>query len=336
VLTPVSEIVDTGVGLNLIRETVLPEDWERYRIPGLPAFHIVGAGYRRLMQKGNITYTVQLGTLKVKARFIAVQGLAAECILGCQFIDRQEQVTLPREKRVTLANVSVIPILQDSDPHPVAGQPKPPKELPPSTKVRVAKMILLPPRSECVVPVQCAAPGLRFLQTRLRDNATAVLMVNSVAEILPNRPLTIRVVNKSMKIRRLPKGTVLGHALPHPTAMVALIEDPDVSEDPPEVMMNTPDKNYLRWSMGFRGIRRHYAIAPISMGILGRRPCNWPLTNGRSCRDTRHARKTSLDVEWETRSGAFDSAPDLYTPGTKPGALSAISSRTQGTGPGLS
>jgi Retroviral aspartyl protease len=117
VLTPVSAILDTGAGPNLIRESVLPEDWERYQIPGLPAFHIVGAGGRRLMQKGNITFTVQLGTLKVQALFIVVRGLAAECILGCQFIDRQVQVILPREKRVTLANGSVIPILQDSDPH---------------------------------------------------------------------------------------------------------------------------------------------------------------------------------------------------------------------------
>jgi Retroviral aspartyl protease len=49
VLTPVSAILDTGAGPNMIRETVLPEDWERYRIPGLPAFHIVGAGGRRIM-----------------------------------------------------------------------------------------------------------------------------------------------------------------------------------------------------------------------------------------------------------------------------------------------
>jgi Retroviral aspartyl protease len=107
VLTPVFGILDTGAGPNLIRESVLPEDWERYRIPGIPAFHIVGAGGRRLVQKGNITLTVQLGTLKVQARFIVVQGLTAECILGCQFIDRQEQVILPREKWFKLANGSV-------------------------------------------------------------------------------------------------------------------------------------------------------------------------------------------------------------------------------------
>jgi hypothetical protein len=103
VLRPVSAILDTGAGPNLIREKVLPEDWERYRIPGPPEFHIVGAGGRRLLQKGNITLTVQLGTIKVQARFIVVESLAAECILGCQFIDRQVQAIHPKEKRVTLA-----------------------------------------------------------------------------------------------------------------------------------------------------------------------------------------------------------------------------------------
>jgi hypothetical protein len=51
---------------------------ERYRIPGPPELHIVGAGGRRLLQKGNITLTVQLGTIKVQARFIVVESLAAE------------------------------------------------------------------------------------------------------------------------------------------------------------------------------------------------------------------------------------------------------------------
>ena len=173
---------------------------------------------------------MQLGTIKVQARFIVVEGLAAECILGCQFIDRQVQAIHPKEKRVTLANGSVIPIIHDSGPPVCERSPMPPKELPPSTKVRVSKMIVLPPRSECVVPVQCAAPGLRFLQARLRDNATGVHMANGVAEIWPNQPFTVRVVNTSMKTRRLPKGMILGHALPHPTAMVALIEYPEVAQ----------------------------------------------------------------------------------------------------------
>jgi Retroviral aspartyl protease len=75
VLTPVSAILDTGAGPNLIREKVLPEDWECYRIPGTPEFHIVGAGGRKILQKGNILLTLQLGTIKVQTRFIVVEGL---------------------------------------------------------------------------------------------------------------------------------------------------------------------------------------------------------------------------------------------------------------------
>jgi hypothetical protein len=96
----------------------------------------------------------------------------------------------------------------------------------------VSKMIVLRPRSACVVPVQCADPGLRFLQTRLRDNAAAVRMANVVAEIWPNQPFNVRVLNSSMKTHRLQKGMVLGHALPNPTSMVALIADTDVVDVP--------------------------------------------------------------------------------------------------------
>jgi hypothetical protein len=39
-------------------------------------------------------------------------------------------------------------------------------------------------------------------------------------------------LNTSMKTHRLPKGMVLGHALSHPTSMVALIADTDVVDVP--------------------------------------------------------------------------------------------------------
>jgi hypothetical protein len=93
-------------------------------------------------------------------------------------------------------------------------------------------MIILPPRSEFVVAVQCAATGLRFLQARLRDNAAGVHMANGVAQIWPNQPFNVRVLNTSTKTHRLPKGIVLDHALPHPTSMMALIADTDVVDVP--------------------------------------------------------------------------------------------------------
>ena len=107
-MVPVRAILDTGAGPNLIREEVLPEDWERSRLPGTPAYQIIGAGGRPLRQKGVIAMHVQLGTLRVQSLFVVVTSLAAECILGCQFINRHVRMILPKEKRVVLTNDNVV------------------------------------------------------------------------------------------------------------------------------------------------------------------------------------------------------------------------------------
>jgi hypothetical protein len=226
VSSPVRAILDTGAGPNLVREEVLPEDWERHRIPGEPECHIVGAGGRRLQQRGVVQLYTQVGRLRTRMKFIVVAGLAAECILGCLFINRHVQTILPKEKKVLLSDDSVVSILQDSEELTPSGQKSSKKKATsPSTKVRVAKFKKLPPRTECLVQVQCEAPGLRYLQALLRESSLGVYMANGVADILPQQPFTVRVINTSIRERTLPKGMVLGHALPHPQKIVALVDD---------------------------------------------------------------------------------------------------------------
>jgi hypothetical protein len=58
----------------------------------------------------------------------------------------------------------------------------------------------------------------------MRGSSLGIYFANGLAEILPNRPFRVRVVNSSEKDRKLPKGMVLGLALPHPTGIVALTE----------------------------------------------------------------------------------------------------------------
>ena len=253
VATPLRAILDTGAGPNLIREEMLTEDWERYRIADAPTYKIVGAGGRRLNQKGFVTLCVQLGNLRTKARFVIVAGLAADCILGCQFIDRHVKNILPREKRVTLMDDSVVSILRDSEALPESRKNEP--EALPVTKVRVAKFTTVPARAECTVWVQCAAPGLRFLQALQRGNTLGTYMANGVAEILPMQPFAVRVINTSDKERRLPKGMILGHALPHPLGIVAvtelekssrLQEQYVLTQDPPP-LPDRPDVDGPNW-----------------------------------------------------------------------------------------
>jgi hypothetical protein len=35
-LVPVKAVLDTGAGHKLVREDILPRDWERWRVPNLP------------------------------------------------------------------------------------------------------------------------------------------------------------------------------------------------------------------------------------------------------------------------------------------------------------
>jgi Retroviral aspartyl protease len=240
-MAPVRAMLDTGAGPNLIREKILPEDWERRRLSGTPAYKIIGAGGRPIRQRGVITMHMQLGTLRVQSRFVVVTSLAAECILGCQFINRHVRMILPKEKRVVLANENMVSILQDSEDRPYIGKVSSPEQVPstplPSSKVRVARLTIVPPRAEVCVEALCAAPGLCFLQALARGNNLGAYMFNGIANILPNKPFQVRVINTSEIARTIPKGMILEHALPHPTGIIALADDEEIFGEyrkPPE------------------------------------------------------------------------------------------------------
>jgi hypothetical protein len=234
VISPVRAILDTGAGPNLVRASILTDDWERYRVLGEPTLNIVGAGGRRLRQKGTVSMIVEVGRLQIKSGFLVIEGLAADCLRGCLFINKHVTAILPKEKKVRLSNAIVIPILRDSDQLQPRLEKEPRMESP-STKVRVAKFTTVPSMSESFVWVQCAAPGLRFLQSHAKPHdALAISMANGIADILPLQPFPIKVLTTSTRDRVIPKGMVLRHALPHPKGIIAL-----TSEKPPPVTERT-------------------------------------------------------------------------------------------------
>ena len=192
ILSPTRAILDTGAGPNLVRSNLLPDDWERFRVHTTPSIPIVEANGRRLRQKGTVTLFAELGKLRVKAQFLVVEGLATECILGCQFINRHVAAILPKEKVVRLSDASTIPILKDSDPLlPLEERVKTPEG--PSTKIRVSKFTKVPSRSETLVWVQCSSPGLQFLQSLLKTHENlGISMGNGIADVLPSQRFPLR------------------------------------------------------------------------------------------------------------------------------------------------
>jgi hypothetical protein len=66
----------------------------------------------------------------------------------------------------------------------------------PSTTVRVDKFTTVQILSESLVWVQCAAPGLRVLQSQAKSHdALGIYMGNGIADITHLQPFPIKVLN---------------------------------------------------------------------------------------------------------------------------------------------
>jgi hypothetical protein len=224
VLFPVRAVLDTGAGPYLVREDIMPKDWERWRVPNIPLPRITKASSKKILAKGVIVLYVQLGTTVHRVRFYAAPGLTVPCILGCNFIYLHVKAILPKEKKVDLHDGASVAIDNESDSNSNAP-PREPATLA-STKVRAAQRVVIPPRCEAHVAVKTAAIELCLIQNRIRSGPGQGLnLANGIAEVRPQVPFKVRVINTSHQERILPKGMVLGVAIPHPEQVVSLSSD---------------------------------------------------------------------------------------------------------------
>jgi hypothetical protein len=102
------------------------------------------------------------------------------------------------------------------------------KSPPPShSKLKLAKPIQKPPRCEARVMVASSTSSLCFLQNSGRTHERhKISMANGVAEVQAHVPFGVRVINTSNQSRSLPKGIILGWALPHPAQILAVPDSP--------------------------------------------------------------------------------------------------------------
>jgi hypothetical protein len=151
-------------------------------------------------------------------------GLAVPCILGCNFSNLHVKAILPKEKKVDLHDGSSVAIANESDSASKAPSREP--AMLASTKVRAAQRVVIPPRCEAHVVVQTAASDLCLIQNRIRAGpGQGLSLANGIAEVRPQVPFKVRVINTSHQERILPKGMVLGVALLHPEQVVSVAND---------------------------------------------------------------------------------------------------------------
>jgi hypothetical protein len=225
VLFPVRDALDTGAGPNLVREDILPRDWEWWRVPNLPLTRINNASGKHIIAKGFIDLHIQLGTTVHRVRFYAAPGLEVPCILGRNFINLHVKAILPKAKKVDLHDGASVAIAIKSDSASKAP-PREPVTLA-STKFRAAQRVIITPRCEAYVAVKTAvservAPNTESDWCRAGQGLS---LANGIAYVRPQVPFKVRVINTLDQEIILPKGMVLGVALSHPEQIVSLASD---------------------------------------------------------------------------------------------------------------
>jgi Retroviral aspartyl protease len=180
-------VLDTGAGPNLVREDILPKNWERWRVPNKPLHRITNARDKQILAKEVIVLYVQLSNTVHRVRFYVAPGLAVPCILGCNFINLHVKAILPKEKKVDLHDGASVAIANESD----SASKAPPREpaMLGSTKVRTAQRVVIPPLCEAHVAVQTAASELCLIQNRIRAGpGQGLSLANGIADVRPQVP----------------------------------------------------------------------------------------------------------------------------------------------------
>ncbi len=80
--------------------------------------------------------------------------------------------------------------------------------------------------------VQTAVSGIALLHPNDKTHTTRrISLASGVADIRPLTPFRVKVINLSPQEQRLPKGIVLRYALPHPTLIITLVDEANVSHE---------------------------------------------------------------------------------------------------------
>ncbi len=90
-------VLDTGAGLNLVREETLPSGWEQDRRLLKVRFTIVDASGRRLAPQAVVSLVVRTGKTLMRTIFSVVKYLAVPVLLGCAFIRQRVRATFPAD-----------------------------------------------------------------------------------------------------------------------------------------------------------------------------------------------------------------------------------------------
>jgi transposase InsO family protein len=201
-------VLDTGAAPVIIRRAALPDGAEIHELTDPPL--LVDAQRSALRIAGVVKSVIQMGRGKYHVTALVADELSVDLILGTQFIDSHVQIINARRRSV---------IMDLGDEVPLADA-----QYRLAERVFVTERVLVPPKSEVVVPVRCNSRGL-CLVTCVGRKRTAV--ANGLHELEEGAPFAIMVANFGDSAVTLVPGSVIARAEPNPeNSMLNVEEDP--------------------------------------------------------------------------------------------------------------
>ena len=227
----VNAVLDTGAGPNLIRGSLLPNNWQRYaqRAKSLP--RIRDANNRLISVEGIIPMILDMGSQRLRASFLVCKDLAVPAILGCSFIQRFVEAILPQENKVILKYGGAVAI-QSRRPRTIALVGPSPKQgdhpcpwkkknVTRTGPIRLVKPVIVPPYSESLIHVRCDKTGILQVDPAVRLMRKQKVSVPHGMIDAPYRAnFVMKVANFSRRRRFLRKGTIMAHATKRPKLVI--------------------------------------------------------------------------------------------------------------------
>ena len=246
VMQTVEAVLDTGAGPNLIRASILPKDWVRYKTDEQDIPPIRDANDRRLKIEGVVRLYVDLGGQNLRLRFLVCKDLAVKAILGCDFIHRHVQAILPQRDEIILKDGGYAAILRKR-PRVAAlirkgvardrchRHKRRASRSDREGAIRLTKPIRLPPLSEALAEARTEVTGIhKVIPAAKLMKKHKVTIPHGIIDPRPETGLVVKMANFSRKAVLLRKGTIVGTAKGRPTLVICPTTDTRIDRSPME------------------------------------------------------------------------------------------------------
>jgi len=228
-------IVDTGSGVSLVREAILPPKMKGTPLDAATAqlFDVNGG---LLPIAGTVTLTVRFGTYSTPVTCGVVRGMSVPLLLGTDYTDVHVRSICGPKGYIQVRDGRQVPNLRrgktvsyaKADQRSEAGA-----DSEADARVRVSRRVVLPPRSRGYVPVQTSFQGNGVI-TQLNEmyERHRVPVATGTMECTANQTWCVELTHTESTSKRLPKGMVLGHMSAYSGTVAALSREEWASLSP--------------------------------------------------------------------------------------------------------